>query len=94
MVEMTKVPGGIKNHKVVVFALSTCGWCKKMKRLLAALDVEYMYCDLDLLSGQAKEMARQELKKHNPSGSTPTVVVDGDVVVVGFREDDLKEALS
>jgi glutaredoxin-like protein NrdH len=48
---MQKVSGSNREHKVQVYTLSTCGWCKKMKALLKKLDVEYEYEDIDLLQG-------------------------------------------
>jgi glutaredoxin len=92
---MTKVPGKNNKHEVKVFTLSTCGWCKKMKNLLKALEVEYEYFDLDLAEGDEREQIRMELKKYNPRVSTPTVVVDGGKeVVVGFDEDEVRRCLS
>ncbi len=49
--------------------------------------------DVDLLEGEEKEQRRAELKALNPKGTYPTVVVDGDQVVIGFNKDRLREAL-
>ena len=79
-------------EKVMLYAISTCGWCKKTKRFLESNGVEYECCDVDLLEGEEKEKAREEVARHNPRRSYPTLVVDG-TVVVGFDEDRLREAL-
>ncbi|MDG6221085.1 MAG: glutaredoxin family protein [Candidatus Thermoplasmatota archaeon] len=82
-------------HKVFIYALSTCGWCKKTKELLKGLGVEFDFVDVDRLSGDEREKARNELKKHNPRGSFPTIVIDdGAKVIIGFQEEEVKEVLS
>ncbi|MCK4717363.1 MAG: glutaredoxin family protein [Thermoplasmata archaeon] len=91
----TKIPGKNCEHQVMIYTLSTCGWCKKLKALLSALDVEHEYVDVDLLTGEELNSVREEVKKHNPRGSFPTLVIDqGAKVIIGFKEDEVKEALS
>ncbi len=88
---MVKVPGINSEHKVRIYTLTTCGWCRKMKELLKALGVEYEYIDLDLLSGDEREQAREELRQYNPRISTPTLVIDdGKEVIIGFKEDEVR----
>jgi Glutaredoxin and related proteins len=48
VVEMQYVPGD-DHHKVVLYALSTCGWCARTKQLLTDLGVEFSYVYVDLL---------------------------------------------
>ncbi len=92
---MEKVPGSKKDHKVMIFTLTTCGWCKKTKKLLKDLDVEYEYVDIDLVHGEEREKVREELRKHNPRMCAPTIVIDdGKNVIVGFDEEEVREALS
>jgi len=94
MVDWTTVKGKKSDHKVALYALSTCGWCKKTKRLLDALEVDYEYVYVDKLTGEDKEQVRVEVKAHNPSGSYPTIVVDdGAEVIVGFQESKIRETL-
>ena len=90
-----KVSGTNKNHRVRLFALSTCGWCKKTKTLFESLDVAYEYVDVDQLSGDDLQEAREELRKYNPRMSHPTTVIDnGKSVIIGFKEDELREVLT
>ena len=79
-------------EKVMLYAISTCGWCKKTKRFLAENGVEYESCDVDLLEGDEKKKAQEEVARCNPRRSYPTLVV-GDEVVVGFNEERLREVL-
>ena len=86
------VPGKNKG-KVMLYALSTCGWCKKTRALLEELGVEYDYCYVDLEKGEDQEKILEEMSKHNPDGNFPTVVINSDKAIIGFMEDDIKKAL-
>lgn len=91
---MEKVPGNRKDHKVMIFTLSTCGWCKKTKKLLKELDVEYEYVDIDLVKGKEREKVRELLRKYNPRMSAPTIVIDnGAEVIVGYEEEKVRGSL-
>ncbi|MBN1755592.1 glutaredoxin family protein [bacterium] len=90
--ELKRVEGKNKGS-IILFALSTCGWCKKTKNLLAELEVAYSYIDVDLLTGQSREQAIEELEKWNPRRSFPTLVINNQKSIVGFREDEIKEVL-
>ena len=79
--------------KVRFFALSTCGWCKKTKRFLDAHNVNYEIDYVDLLSGAEKARIMAEMERWNPRRTFPTVVVADNEVVIGFKEDRLREVL-
>ena len=78
---------------VKLYALSTCGWCRKAKNLLDDNDVEYDLVYVDQLSKEEKEEVLVEVRKWNPKGSFPTVVVDDKDAVAGFKEARLRELL-
>lgn len=84
---------GKRVGKVMLYALSTCVWCQKTKRLLNDLGVEYDYTDVDLLSGAEREAAIESVKKHNPACSFPTLVINDSKCIVGFKENEIREAL-
>ncbi len=90
--EFVHVKGTRKMGEVVLYALSTCGWCAKTKELLTALGVEFSYLYVDLLPRAEMEKAFDEVKRFNPACSFPTVVIDGRKTIVGFREEQLREA--
>ena len=79
--------------QVVLYALSTCGWCRRAKRLLDDNDVEYELVYVDQLEGEEKDAAVTEVAKWNPRRSFPTLVVDDRVGVAGYKPDQIKEAL-
>jgi glutaredoxin-like protein NrdH len=89
----TRVTGTNKGN-ILVYALSTCGWCMKTKNLLNDLGVEYCYVDVDRTDGEEREALIGELKSWNPSLSFPTVVVNGEKCIVGFKEEDIREVLA
>jgi glutaredoxin len=95
MVTSNKVIG-IKrsSHSIMLYALSTCVWCKKTKRLLDSLGVPYEFIDVDGLSGHDKTEVMEEVMKFNPRGTFPTMVIDGEQCIVGYKENQIKEAIS
>lgn len=88
-----KTVEGEQKKDIMIYTLSTCVWCKKTKSLLQDMGVTYSYVDVDLLVGEDREQALQEMKKHNPSGGFPTMVIDGEECIVGFDQEKIKDAL-
>ena len=84
---------GENKGKIILFALSTCVWCKKTKQFLNDLGVEYDYVFVDYLTGQDKDETVKEVEKWNPRCSFPTLVINDNICIVGFKEDEIKEAL-
>ncbi len=89
----SKILGKKKDHKVVVYALSTCVWCKMTKQYLQDNEVEYEYIDVDLCEEKEKEKIRQHIIDKGGSLSYPTIIVDDSILITGFRKDKLKESL-
>lgn len=89
-----KVLGNKKQHKVVLYTLSTCAWCKMTKQFLKDNDIEYEYVDIDLCEEEDKQKIRDHIRSKGGSLSYPTVIIDDNVLVTGFRKDQLKEILS
>jgi len=89
---MEHAPGKYKG-KIMLYALSTCVWCKKTKKLLDKLGLEYSYIYMDLLEGTEREKTLKELEKWNPRCSFPTLVIDDSKCIVGFKEDEIKEVV-
>ncbi len=79
-------------ENIKLYALSTCSHCKATKKLLDEHQVEYSIIDVDLASGEEREVILEEIKKLNPRCSFPTLVI-GDRVIVGFHEQRIREAL-
>jgi glutaredoxin-like protein NrdH len=84
---------GKDKGKLVLFALSTCGWCKKTRALIEDLEADYDYVYVDLLQGKEREEVVDMVKKWNPQVSFPTLVVNDERCIVGFKEDEIREAI-
>ena len=87
------VTGTHNSHTVRFYGLSTCVWCKKTRQLLEDEGVSFEFAYVDLLTGEEKESVREIVRKWNPRESFPTIVIDDEQCVVGFRPDDIKGAL-
>lgn len=83
---------GTDKGKVLLYALSTCVWCGRTKKLLGDLGVAYDYIDVDTLDANDKTAALKEIEKYNPAKSFPTLVI-GDEGIRGFKEDLVRKAL-
>ncbi len=79
-------------NNVKIYSLSTCSHCKSTKKLLSECTVEYDFVDVDLLEGEERKAILEDVRNFNPKCSFPTIVIGGKVIV-GFKEDDIKEAL-
>ncbi|MGQ9583712.1 MAG: glutaredoxin family protein [Thermoplasmatota archaeon] len=86
------VEGARRDKRVFLWALSTCMWCKKTKKLLDDNSIDYRYVFVDELRGEERERALQEVRRHNPALSFPTILI-GDKCVIGFDEKRIREAL-
>lgn len=82
-----------RKKRVKLFALSTCVWCKRTKRLLNDLGVEYDGVDVDLLSASEERKVRAILDDLDTDGGYPILVIDNKEVISGFDEDRIREAL-
>jgi len=78
----------------MLYALSTCQWCHKTKTLLEELGIAFDYDYVDLLEGKEQDTAMDTLERWNPSGSFPTLVIDNKRAIVGFREQEIREAFA
>ena len=77
---------------IKIYTLSTCSHCKSTKKFLNECTVVYDFVDVDLLEGEERKAILEDVKKFNPKCSFPTIII-GDTVIVGYKEDEIKEAL-
>ena len=88
-----KVQGKNDNHRVLLYALSTCGWCKKGKQLLRDNDIEFEYVDVDLCNDEDYENIREDSLNRGGRFSFPTMIIDDKILITGFKENQIREAL-
>lgn len=91
--QTTRVPGRNNKHKVLMYAISTCGWCKRTKNFLRDKNVEYEYVDIDLCSREDREEIRKDILSRGGRLSYPTIIIDEKSLITGFQEDKIREVL-
>ncbi len=85
----TSVSGSSANHEITVYALSTCGFCKRALAFLNARSIAYRYVYMDLVPLDTKNAAKKALKERfKEDVAFPFAVIDGDKHLVGFIEPD------
>jgi glutaredoxin-like protein NrdH len=87
------VPGRHNEHRTIFYGLSTCVWCKRTRRFLEDQGIAFDYIYVDLLSGQEREEVLTRVRRWNLKTSFPTIVVDDSRCVVGYKPEQIKEAL-
>ncbi len=78
---------------IKVYALSTCVHCKHAKEYLEDHKIPYDCVHVDFLSGEERNEVMSIVRKLNPALSFPTIVI-GDKVIVGFRREEIENAIS
>jgi glutaredoxin-like protein NrdH len=83
------VPGANSDHEITVYALSTCGFCKRALAFLGAKGISYRYVYVDGIPLETKNAAKKELKERfKVDVAFPFAVIDGEKHLVGFIEAD------
>ena len=94
---MTEAKGSVQGpnneHRIMFYGLSTCIWCKRTRQFLENERLSFDFVYVDLFHGQEREELVAEMRRWNPAVSFPTIVVDENQCVVGYKPDKLKEAL-
>ncbi len=90
----THVDGDNTRHDVEVYALSTCGFCKRALYFLNENRIAYRYVYVDLVPLDVKNRAKEALKaQFSEHISFPYAVIDGTTTLVGFLEPDWRKTL-
>ncbi|MBN1262646.1 MAG: glutaredoxin family protein [Anaerolineae bacterium] len=88
------VSGARAEHEVLLYALSTCIWCRKTRQFLEDQGVTFDFVYVDLLDGDEKTVTIEKVREWNPAKSFPTLVVDDQECIVGYKPDKIKECLN
>ncbi len=91
--ETMVVEGSNSKNNVMLYTLSTCGWCKKVKELLKENKVKYEYIDLDKCSKEDQKAAVDQLKERKLPVAFPIMIVNDTKVIQGYKKDQIIEAL-
>jgi len=90
----TEVRGSRPGPEITVYALSTCGFCKRALSFLDSKGFAYRYVYMDLVPLEVKTEAKRVLKERFKSDvAFPFAVVDGRTHLVGFIEADWAKTL-
>jgi glutaredoxin len=92
-VQTKKVSGNNNKHQVLMYAISTCGWCRRAKNFLKDNNVAFEYVDIDLIDSDAKETIKQDITKRGGTLAYPTLIIDDKILLTGAPQDKLKEIL-
>jgi len=88
-----KVSGRRRGHKVFMYAISTCAWCKRTKQFLKDHNVEFEYVDVDLCSDEDHEKIVRDITKRGGDLVYPTLVIDDKILITGYKTDEILGAL-
>ncbi len=93
MIKMESFKGEDKG-KIVLYGLSTCGWCANTKKFLQEMNLSYSFVDVDLLTGEDSQTAMNEIERWNPMMTFPTIVINDKVCIVGYDTEGILGAIS
>ncbi|MDD2523991.1 MAG: glutaredoxin family protein [Endomicrobiaceae bacterium] len=74
-------------NKIVLYSLSTCFWCAKIKKLLQELSVEFQEIYVDLLDEKELEKIMFHLKAKD---TFPILKLD-DNYIIGYEEESIRK---
>ncbi len=83
---------GKNKGNIMLYALSTCVWCKKTKKLLNEIGVEYSYEDVDVMTDEERDKIAPELSKWCSDGF-PAIVIDDKDCIHGYNEEEIRKVL-
>lgn len=92
MIKFTHVDGD-STKKVILYALSTCGWCRKAKEYLNKLGVAYDFVEADLVDDKTSQEIEAEVIKWSKKEIYPTIVIDNKEGFIATDLDRVKKAL-
>ena len=91
--EFRTIPGKFDKHKVVIYTISTCMWCTRLKRKLQSNNIKYEYLDLDLLPLSERTQVKSQLRNYKRILSYPIMVVDDEFIQNQDIDNKIKELI-
>lgn len=82
------------SDKPIMYALTTCLHCKNTKKFLEENKYEVIVIHLDDYCDSDRSNLMEKVRKYNPRGTFPVVLMPNGKVIVGFRKVLLQEAMS
>lgn len=87
------VDGKHNTHKVLLYALSTCIWCRKTRQMLEDEGVTFDYVYVDLVDAEERRSAREHIRRFSDRTSFPATIVDDVECIVGYKPEMIRECL-
>ena len=82
------------DHDLTVYALSTCGFCKRAIKFLKDNSIKFKYVYFDDLESDLQSKIQEALDAQFRQGlSFPFLVIDGNKCLVGFDQEEWEEKL-
>ncbi len=92
--EWTHEAGEKKGCKITVYALSTCGFCKRALAFLRDNSVDFEFVYVDKLDKETRNNVTKELKERfNRRVAFPFLIVDDKECMVGFNTEKYEDLL-
>ena len=93
-ISYTEVAGAKTTPDITVYALSTCGFCRRGMSFLQNNGFKYRYVHMDLVPLETKNDVKARLKlQFKEEVAFPFIVIDESDFLVGFIEPDWKKTL-
>lgn len=84
--------GKIATNELTVFALSTCGFCRRGINFLRENEVKFRYVYIDKMDFEKKSILKKDLQeKFNKRIAFPFLVCNDDKACVGFVESEWRK---
>jgi glutaredoxin-like protein NrdH len=93
LLKPVKVSGSRQKHTVLMYAISTCIWCKRAKRFLSTHQIEYEYIDVDLISQEDLQHVERDIMDREGQLLFPTIIVDDQMILTNPQEEQLRQVL-
>ncbi len=90
----TTVEGENNPGDITVYALSTCGFCKRALQFLRDHSITFRYVYVDLLPFEVKQELKNDLKeKAGRNVGFPFAIINDNKYLIGFKENEWREEL-
>ncbi|MDG6244454.1 MAG: glutaredoxin family protein [Methanolobus sp.] len=73
-----------ERKEVIIYALSTCPWCKKAKKFFTEKGVDFEYIEYDKADEETRKYIQEDCKAYTETLGFPIVKI-GDDAVVGYN---------
>lgn len=84
-IDFEAVEGKSSDKKIILFALTTCGFCKKARTFLEEHNINYSYLYMDKIDNEVKlKMKTEFAERFNKRLTYPTLLIDDNEILSGF----------